>query len=143
LATVRRRKQEPTEILPDLEEQFPVYLDPDDILEEERFRPSEMTPWERFLEWDGTFSVVSAGCAGLSFLLLCICFGITVGTRGGAAFGTAVAGLCGMLFGIYGVGFGWQAIRKKERRRFIGRAGLVFSGVCLAAWLGIYIIGVL
>lgn len=125
-----------------MEAQFPIDLDPEAILEDAKFKPSEMTLWEKFLEWDGIRSVASVSCAGISFLLLCICFGNTVSTRGSVAFGTALAGLCAVLFSAYGIGFGVMALKKRERQRAVGRAGLVWNIVCLAVFFGIYIVGV-
>lgn len=125
------------------EEEFPLYRDPEEILEEEKFKPSEMTAWEKFREWDGTKSLGSALCAAAAFLFLLICFGRTVSTRGGISFSTALLGLCAVLLCIYGIGFGIAAMRKRERRRAIGRAGLVFNSIVLAVLFSIYIVGVL
>ena len=124
-------------------EQFPLYQDPEEILEDEKFKPSDMTFREKFQEWDGGKSLTSLCCSAAAFLLLCFCFGKTVSTRGGISFETALLGLCAVLFCLYGIGFGVSALRKKERRRTLGRAGLVLNGIFLAVFFGVYIIGVL
>ena len=125
------------------EEILSVRRDPEEILEEEKFKPSKLTPLEKYREWDGQKSLISVCCAGIAFVLLCVCFGLTIKTKGSVSFGNSVLGLCAVLVCLYGIGFGAGALKKREKQKGLGRAGLVLSSLFFVVFVGIYILGAL
>ena len=125
------------------EEELLKNRDPEEILNDEKFRPGKLTWKERIALWSGERGLISLICAFVAFVLLMVCFGLVVATRGAVSFGTAVIGIFAVLLCLYGIGFAIAALRKKERKQFFYRAGLVLNSCFLAVFFGIYILGAL